>query len=239
MRQLIKTLGQTQIPYYEKSDSPISPRLRGAGPTLLIHSGTHGDEYGVIESVRKAVEKYEGRLPGFVYVPTVSPSAVGKRTRVNGEGVDINRNCFEKSRIAEIEANFGIVGGKNFELMVTFHEDPGPKANFYLYDIGCGLGNRASWKTFTDKLQEMGVGLLNGEDDPDDPILDFIFEDGYRFFAAPVEGYDGGSFDAWAMRNGVIRRALVPEIPGRLSQRLKNKIVDLFFREFLLESQFH
>jgi hypothetical protein len=214
------------IPYFTKGDSP----------TLLIHAGTHGDEYGVIESVRLAVKKYERSLPNFVYVPTVSPSAVAKRTRFNGEGVDINRNCFEESKVAEIEANFQIVADKKFELMVTFHEDPGPKADFYLYDIGCGLGRKDSWNTFTDELRRIGVGLLNGEDDPGDPILDYTFENGYRYFPAPVEGHNGGSFDAWATRNGVVKRTLVPEIPGHLPQKKKNLIVDLFFKLFLLEA---
>lgn len=226
MRQLVVTLGKTTVPYLVKGDSP----------TLLIHAGTHGDEYEVIESVRLAVKKYELLLPDFVYVPTVSPSAVANRTRSNVEGVDVNRSCFEESRVAEIEANFQIVADKKFELMVTFHEDPGPKANFYLYDIGCGLGKKDSWRIFKEKLMENGVGLLNGADDPTDPILNFIFEDGYRFFGTSVEGYGGGSFDAWATRNGVVKRTLVPEIPGHLSQTKKNKVVDLFFRHFLLKA---
>lgn len=225
MRQLVKVLGKTQIPYF----------VKGGSPTLLIHAGTHGDEYGVIESVRKAVEKYEERLPDFVYVPVVSPSAVAKRTRVNGDGIDLNRNFFEDSSIAEVEANFAIARGKNIDTVATFHEDPEPGSRFYLYDVGVGLGENESWKKFCNDLESMGVGLLNGVDDPNDPELNYTFTDGYHFWPVLENGYPGGSFNEWATRNG-IPKALLPEVPGHLTQDKKNEIVDLFFRYFLLKT---
>ena len=65
--------------------------------------------------------------------------------------------------------------------------------------------------------------------------LNFSFVDGYYYFPKAAEDYLGGSFDAWAIRNGVIKGALVPEIPGKLAQEKKNKVVDLFFRRFLVK----
>ena len=43
--------------------------IKGKNPKLLIHSGTHGDEFEVIDIVKKCVLKYEDKLPDFVFVP--------------------------------------------------------------------------------------------------------------------------------------------------------------------------
>ena len=224
MRRLIKVLGRTQIPYFTKGESP----------TLLIHSGTHGDEYGVISSVRLAVAKYEAQLPDFIFVPVVSPSAVAARKRVNMDGLDLNRSFFDGSRVSEIEANLSIARDYKFDLMVTFHEDSFWKSTFYLYDVNRSVGEGMAWKKFKAEIEALGLNLLNGSDDPNDPTLDYIFEEGYHYISE--KGYLGGSFDAWAIRNGVIGGALVPEIPGKLIQEKKNKVVDLFFRRFLLKA---
>ncbi len=220
MRQRVKVLGKTQIPYF----------VRGGSPTLLLHSGTHGDEYGVIESVKKAVEKYEERLPDFIYVPVVSPSAVAKRTRQNGDGVDLNRSFFDDTNIGEVEANLAIVRDLSFELLVTFHEDTDLESGFYVYDYGNRLNERREWTEFKEKMNEMGVGLHCGKDDPYDPDLNYLFTDGYTTYDLP----NRGAFDTWAVENGVAKKAATPEIPGRLSQILKDRIVDLFFQKFLV-----
>lgn len=214
-----------RVPYYTK----------GKSPTLLIHAGTHGDEYGVVESVRKAVKKYKAQLPDFIYVPVVSPSAIEKRTRNNGDGVDLNRSFFENSTVDEVEANLAIVRGKKFDLLVTFHEDVGrAKPEFYLYDIGCNLGGSKAWSAFKNEVRKMGVDLLDGRDDPDDPTLNYVFKEGYRYWPLPIGGYGTGTFDAWAINNGVVGRVLIPEVPNNLAQELKDRIVERFFVYFLI-----
>ncbi len=92
-------VGETKLKYF----------IKGSNPRLLIHSGTHGDEWGVIEPVKLAVKKYEDQLPDFVFVPEVSPSAVMNRTRVNSGSVDLNRSFTEGTNESEVLANMKII----------------------------------------------------------------------------------------------------------------------------------
>lgn len=224
MKALVKVVGETSIPYY----------IRGEKPTLLIHAGIHGDEFGVVESVKKAVKKYHDLLPNFVYVPVVSPSAVKNRTRLNSEGYDLNRNFLDNSEIPEIRANMEIVRNEKFEILVTFHEDPELNAKFYMYDYGCGISESDAWKVFLENIKTLGIELLNGTDDSSDPSLNYIFSEGYHYWDVPPEGFEGSYFEDWVTRSGVVRKSLLPEIPGHLPQKTKDKIVELFFQYFLL-----
>ena len=54
----------------------------------------------MIESVRKAVEKYEARLPDFVYVPVVSPFI----------------------SMTSIAVSVGVKAGKNLRLKLRFSD---------------------------------------------------------------------------------------------------------------------
>ncbi len=213
-----------KIPYQKKGESP----------TMLIHCGTHGDEYGVIESVKMAIKKYDDRLPDYVFVPRVSPSAVAARTRNNAKDRDLNRVFLENSADEEVLANIQIMKKWQFERLVSFHEDSSKMNEFYLYDINDGIGESEGWKLFKNKVLGEGFELLNGVDDPNDPTLNYIFEDGYHLAIVFPEEYKVGSVDAWAMRSGLVKKSLIPEIPGQMNQSRKNKIVDLFFRHILL-----
>jgi len=227
MQQVVKTLDQTRIPYFVKGESP----------TLLIHAGTHGDDRGVIDSVRLAVEKYEDRLPDFVYVPEVSPAVKTRRKRNDRGWVNLNRGFSDDSPIKEAEI---VKDCASFDLCVAFHEDIGLNAKFYMYDGGVGfsLEEKDSWMKFREGLEVLGVGLLSGADDQDGSTPNYTFNEDYHYhyWNVSVGSHEGGSFDAWASRNRVIQKALIPEVPGHLSQESKNKIVDLFFRYFLLKA---
>ncbi len=107
----------------------------GNNPRLLIHSGTHGDEYEIIDLVNKALKKYETSLPAFIIVPHVSPSAVEKRSRTNYQGSDINRVFFSNSDDKEVRINILVLEGNKFDLFVSFHEDP-ESSQYYIYDSG-------------------------------------------------------------------------------------------------------
>lgn len=208
--------------------------IKGTIPKLLIHSGTHGDEFEVIDLVQSALKKYETMLPDFIYVPKVSPSAVKLKTRFTANGHDINRNFFSNSKDPEVVENIKLIKGHKFELMVSFHEDP-VSEDFYIYEQSFIPGDNKKIIDFNLQLKENGVKLLNGIDDPDDPSLGYQFVEGYRKFVAKKdEKNTGGHTTTWALTEGIIKQALTPEIPGRLSLDRKRLIVETFFEEVLI-----
>lgn len=206
-------------------------------PKLLIHSGTHGDEWGVINLVKEALEKYKKHLPLFEYVSNVSPSAVSAKTRLNGNGNDINRIFFSDSKDPEVIENIHFHEGKKFDLLVTFHEDLTNKA-YYVYDNGKGNGENKIITNHNKKLKEAGIKLLNGIDDGDDPILGHTFIEGYKKFVHKDGEKEDGMIDTWLLNKGVIRGSITPEIPGKLSTQKKRFIVNSFFEEVLLKWKF-
>ena len=208
--------------------------IKGENPTLLIHSGTHGDEFEVINIVRKCVEKYEDRLPDFVFVPKVSPSAVKARLRVNSNGFDLNRIFFSDSKEIEVIENIKALDGYKFDTMVSFHEDP-VLEEYYIYDSGFDLNESEKLKSHNQKLKKLGFKLLNGLDDPDDPSLGYEFKEGYRKFIEGKDDKSNGMITVWAMVEKGVSECMVPEIPGMLSPKEKEIIVDTFFCDLLIK----
>jgi hypothetical protein len=207
---------------------------KGEKPRLLVHSGTHGDEWEVIELVKKALQKYEAKLPDFIFVPEVSPSAVKLRTRVNGNGVDINRIFSSASSDREVRENIAILNGHHFDLLVSFHEDP-VSDEYYVYDSGFKTGKTKEILKHNLKLKKSGIKLLNGLDDPDDPELGYEFKDGYRKFVFTHKIKNDGMVSVWSMTQGIVEQAVTPEIPGLLPIKKKQLIVDSFFSEVLVK----
>lgn len=207
--------------------------IKGDNPKLLIHSGTHGDEYEVIDIVQKCVEKYEEKLPDFVFVPFVSPSAVHNKTRVNGNGFDMNRIFFSDSKELEVQENIKAIKDCKFDLMVSFHEDL-KLPFYYVYDEGTNKKETQLLLEFNQKIQKLGVDLLNGIDDPEDPGLGIEFTNGYRKFVVSSEFKNSGMITSWAITNNIVYDTFVPEIPGMFDIKVKELIVDTFFKDILL-----
>lgn len=221
MQHKVSQVGSATIEYF----------VHGAHPKLLIHSGIHGDEHEVIRSVEHAVETYKERLPDFIFVPRVSPSAVIQRTRTNKNGLDLNRQFFPESREDEVLANMQIVRGSHFELLVSFHEDR-EYSQFYMYDSGIFVGH-PTWEKARDRVRSCGVSLLNGLDDAGDPTLGYEFIDGYGHCPLPEEGTDG-SFEYWAQREGIVDHWIMPEVPTAIKTRLKDEIVTNILEHLVL-----
>lgn len=205
-------------------------------PEILIHAGTHGDEYEVIELVEMALKKYERRMRPFLFVPAVSPSAVSQRTRKSINGLDMNRDFTDSSSDFEIRANMDLLTDKRFDLFVSFHEDPGLR-EYYIYDVGYSKAESKKILEHNKYLKENGVKLLNGVDDPEDPFLGYEFIDGYLKFVHPEDYHDDGTISAWALNRHICDEYLCPEIPGKLSLEIKKEIVDSFFEKILLREQ--
>lgn len=208
----------------------------GTNPTLFISSGMHGNEYGVISSVSRSIQKNLISLPNFIYVPIASPSAVKNKTRMNDNNQDVNRGFSPNSANDESQALMKIISDHSFDLSVSFHEDFAP-SEFYMYDFH-GDNNQkdisTQFKQYTQKLKSMGVVLFNGIDDPDDLLLGSVFVDGYLKCTKENIRTDNGQLEEWMINNHVCQRALNPEIPGKSLQNVKDTIVDAFFTDIII-----
>lgn len=206
---------------------------KGNQPKLLIHCGTHGDEYEVIDLVTEAVRRCEPKLPDFIYVPQVSPSAVKNKTRKNANGFDLNRIFSADSPDQEVQANIKIMENHHFDLFLSFHEDP-ERDEYYIYDASFNDQPTQSVLYHNHWLKKNKFKLLTGFDDPKDPDLGYEFINGYRKFKHRPGQPDNGMVATWAMNRKIIDQELMPEIPGKISLESKKIIVDSFFDQVLL-----
>lgn len=207
----------------------------GDDPKLLIHSGTHGDEYEVTDYVTEALKKYEKDLPAFIFVPKVSPTAVAQTTRTNHLGNDMNRKFFSDSMDPEVIANIEIIKDKIFDLFISFHEDP-LESNYYLYDVGYRETDSEEVLKHNLILKNRGIELLTGIDDAEDSTLGYEFVEGYKKFIHPAKYHDDGTISAWVLNRHIAEDYLLPEIPGKADEKTKRFIVDSFFSEVILKS---
>jgi len=224
--------------YIEIPETKQKYFIKGENPSLLIVSGTHGDEYEVVPLVEEMVMKYADKLPDFLYVPEVSPSAVALRTRKNKDGLDVNRNFFEETLSQEIKEMMELWKKFKFDLFITFHEDPELK-EFYLYDGAREEDNERlklkedpALKLLKKDITEAGIGLYNGVDDPNDPNLGYESKDGYintTIFTKNVSGAED-----WLLITGTAKHIINPEIPGKIPLEKKREIVEAIFKRLLL-----
>jgi len=207
--------------------------ISGENPRLLIHTGTHGDEFGVIEIVKKAIEKYEGMLPDFIFVPEVSPSAVAKKTRNNWADRDMNRSFFAHRDDPEVKVNIEVLKNRHFDLFVSFHEDHEFENEYYIYDVGRGRTENKLVLKHNRVLKERGIRLMNGVDAPEDPNLGYMFVDGYKKFEHKNDTDHG--IAGWIMDTKIAEEYLMPEIPMKADIKTKEMIVETFFEEIIVK----
>jgi len=208
----------------------------GKKPRLFISSGMHGDEQGVIASVSKAIKSNLNKLPSFIYIPIIAPSAIKKGTRKNALGQDINRGFSPKSNTDESKIIMKIVQSYQFDLSISFHEDP-VSSKFYMYDILANNEGRdisGNFRQFKRKLVELGIPLLNGIDDPKDPTLGFMFTDGYHLLREELIKKDNAQLEEWLVSHQISSRVLNPEIPGKCLPETKDALVAAFFTQVIL-----
>lgn len=206
----------------------------GTSPRLLIHAGTHGDEYESIDLVTECIKKFESQLPPFIYVPHVSPSAVKQKTRLNGDGQDSNRIYHMNNSLdQEVIWNQQIMMMGEFDLAVSFHEDP-VYEEYYIYDESNRDEESALILKHNQFLAQNNIKLLTGLDDMYDPYLGSHFINGYKKFIFD-NSKDEGEVLNWGMKKGIIKHALIPEIPGLCNITEKLFIINSFFEMVLVK----
>lgn len=209
---------------------------KGEQPTLGLFSGIHGDEWQIIGSAEKAITQLSAQLPDFLFVPECSPTAVAQKTRLNGEGIDLNRSFIQYPTSTEALTILKILQSHRFKLCVDFHEDV-EHAGVYLYDTDDIEGSK-NLTVFRDQVTQIAP-LYTGLDDERDPQLGGQVYKGYRVVRPPKKDYQGnhiyeGFIDLWAMIEQKTQRWITLEIPTGLTQQQKDQIVLIFFQTLVL-----
>jgi hypothetical protein len=210
---------------YKRND--ITYFVRGSHPTLVIWSGTHGDETEVTECVTDYIHRHEQDLPDYIYIPEVSPSAVAQKTRRNKHGRDLNRHFRDESIDEEAQTIMDIMRPFSTPLGITFHEDPDRTNSFYLYDSSVMTEEELVRYRFA--IRETGAKLYTGIDDPADKDLSLHIEEGYISTTIEPQEIDTGFSMRWLIEHNVSKRVFNPEIPGKANMKLKQKLVDATF----------
>jgi predicted deacylase len=102
-RRAVVTLGRSSqgrpITALARNGVATSAGRRPGGPLVLVFGCIHGDECAAVDAARRAVD---GGCPppggGLVVVPNLDPDGLALGTRLNGSGVDLNRNFGEDWR---------------------------------------------------------------------------------------------------------------------------------------------
>lgn len=187
----------------------VAYHIKGNHPRLIIHSGTHGDEFHLIEPLKEVINEIYHELPDFLYVPEVSPSAVRAKSRINALGNDMNRVFWKENSDPEVKANKQILALASHALAITFHEDI-ELNKYYLYDSGELTAMQLDW--LRTRLTQNNIPLLNGLDDPEDEHLCHHFIDGYLSIPGRPR-FEGQFVDDWARYHSHVDRMLTVEIP--------------------------
>lgn len=211
----------------------------GENPTYGFFSGTHGDEWGVIEPLKEVIDTYKMRVGSFIFIPECSPTAVKNKTRNNAEGHDVNRSFIKHPTDREVLEIISDLKPYTLDTCFDFHED-NEVAGVYVYDSYNVEGSR-TLTSFRDKIRSVDIPLFSGIDDVNDNSLGRRVHEGYRVSLPPEQNTDGeyiyeGFFDYWALIEGIAKRWLTLETPTQFTQLQKKKVIDIFFQTFVLEN---
>lgn len=182
---------------------------KGKNPQIVFYSGTHGDEYHIIEPLISLLDEMYNELPDFLFIPEVSPSAIAQKTRLNKYGNNMNRK-FGSLTDPEAIANKQLLSHIKGAVGISFHEDL-EYQHYYVYDTA-GLQPEVV-DALRKHMQKMNVPLHTGIDDASDlESLGFSIENGYVL--QPTNSTSEGTFiEDWAIHHGYMSKFLTFEIP--------------------------
>lgn len=208
--------------------------MHGVNPRLLLHTGTHGNECGVISSIEGYYLTHEEDMSDYIFVPEVSPSARRLGTRNNAAGHDVNRMFTDAACDMEVRANQALMYNRAFDLFLSFHEDTDRTNEWYLYDTDNDPHDAGIRDLFA-RAAEAGVTPYSGPDGTTDGAV--TIRNGYF-----SEQWDGGGFTRealsgqapiYAVRKGIAKRGITLEIPGKAPQEVKDKLTALVFQHLV------
>ncbi|MCX6782152.1 MAG: succinylglutamate desuccinylase/aspartoacylase family protein [Candidatus Magasanikbacteria bacterium] len=204
---------------------------KGSNPSLLIHTGTHGDEYSVIELVENFLTEHKEEMCDFVWVPRVSPSACRLKARNNERGNNLNHMFVGEIIEPEALANLELLSPFKFKNFLSIHEDL-TADKFYMYEMKDN-SKTSEWQKLFVGLKSRGINLYQGLDDPNDPALCNEIKDGYFSYAwqkvSTIE--KDPFFESYIFRNHLITgKDVTAEVPGLLIAEKKKIIIELLFK---------
>jgi len=207
----------------QRTHDSLEYYIHGGSPKILLLSGMHGDEYESGRLLQLFVEANYQKLPDFLYVPQVSPSAVSARTRKNTSGNDINRQFIDSTTDPEARMVMSLLQQFTFELCLDIHEDPDRTMGFYLYDSDQMTDEELA--TFRAIVHPTGARLFTGIDDVDDEHLKLSVEKGYVSLGFEKSGPVSGFSSRWLYEKNRCKRSFTLEIPGKGTTELKTKLI--------------
>lgn len=207
---------------------------KGKSPKILIMTSVHGDEAETGECVEAVLKQMNASLPDYLYIPVACPSAVLEGTRKSKEGNDLNRSFSNNTKVPEALWIMHVLKGRTFDVCISLHEDP-EYSQFYVYDAyGQNMEGTKQLSLLRSQITALGVPLLNGVDDDNDPTLGDIFYEGYRYYPKVVGKENPyGFFERWAFTHGILKRYVNPEIPGKLPMQKKMEMVTVLLNHFV------
>ena len=208
--------------------------LTDPSPHVLFLSGMHGNEYesGIL------LEQFLKTAPyAYLYVPTVSPSAIAAKKRKNAFGNDINRMFFPNTSDREAQNLMHVLASRTFRLCIDVHEDPDRTGSFYVYDTE--IMNPEQLQNYRDSVRSTGIRLYTGVDDEEDEKLGLLVKQGYISTAFEQHGTYSGFFSRWAFEQDVAKRIFTLEIPGKApitrKEQLIKTVVPFLYHSFGVE----
>lgn len=138
--ELIAKRGWKKTLIHNAGDWPVfavenGPAEAGEVGGIYVSAGVHGDECAPPWALLEWAESHAKELGQFPFLifPCLNPQGIAENTRVDGGGIDLNRN-FQNAEIPIIAAWQNFLAERKFRVAVNLHEDYDATGT-YLYEL--------------------------------------------------------------------------------------------------------